>query len=86
MSTYLDEVRQLAIAKGINPDDVEKDIVNAAIATNWGVEDIAWSFIRAIEAYIPAKQFQVQMKKIQDMAGHSQEELDKINQSILNMT
>lgn len=46
--TYLDELCDLARSKGIDPQQIIDDVVNAAIATNWGVEDIARSFVMAV--------------------------------------
>lgn len=83
--SYLDEVRQLAIAKGVDPDKVQEDIVSVAIQTAWSTEDIARSFVMACEAYMSMKQLEASMEKIQHMAGHTQKEVNEISQALVEL-
>ncbi len=45
--SYLEEMLELAKEKGIDPEKVLDDLVTAANASGWGVEDIAYSFLMA---------------------------------------
>jgi len=45
----IEHVHQLAREKGLDPDKVKQDLIDAAIATNSSAEEIARAFLIAID-------------------------------------
>ncbi len=51
--TYIEQVRLLAIEKGLDPDKVEDDLYTAALAMNGRPQEIARAFVIAAKWQVP---------------------------------